>query len=129
MALLIPVNSEPDRQLQVQLGGALLTVRTYFNETALQWFMDLFDENGLPIALGLALVPLINVLESETELTRTIGQFRVQTVNDTENRESDSLGNMATLWWFAPGEYEALGIEDTTVNPLPFNVRSMYVAN
>lgn len=126
MALIIPVNSEPDRELQIQLGDNLLTVRTYFNETALQWFMDLYDENGEPLALGLAMVPIINLLESETELTRNIGQFRVQTTNDTENRAPDSLGNLATLWWYAPGEFESLGIEDIEVNPLPFNVRSMY---
>lgn len=126
MALQIPVNAEPDRDLQIQLGQNLMTVRTYYNTIGATWFMDLTDENGAVLARGLALVPLINVLEAESELTRLYGQFRIETVNDTENNTPDSLGNTASLWWFAPGEFEALDIVDANINPLPFNVRDMY---
>lgn len=126
MALVIPVNSEPDRELQIQLGENLMTVRTYYNTIAATWFMDLSGDNDVVLARGLALVPLINVLQAESELTRLYGQFRIETVNETENDNPDSLGNSATLWWFAPGEFEALDIVDTTINPLPFNVRDMY---
>ena len=113
MARIIPVNSAADREMQVLLGVNLLTLRTYWNAT---------------LARGLTLVPAVNVLEAETELTRTIGQFHIVPANGEENDTPTSLGNTCALWWFAPGEFEAyletLPVETDT--PLPFDVRTMY---
>lgn len=124
--LILPVNSTGDRRIQVLLGDFLLTVRTYWNPTVPGWYMDLVGSDGIDIALGVALVPEINVVAYDPTITRVYGQFRVFTVAGGENATETSLGNTAQLWWFAPGEFESL-VEQAPVNPvLPFNVRDMY---
>lgn len=126
MALIIPVNSVGDRRIQVLLGENLLTVRTYWNPTVPGWYMDLVDSAGQPIAVGLALVPVSNVLESQPALTRVYGQFRIFMVDSGENTLETSLGDTAKLWWFAPGEWEENEIEQSFITVLPFDVTTMY---
>lgn len=126
MASIIPVNSTGDRRIQVLLGSNLLFLRTYWNPTVPGWYMDISGSDGMPIAVGLALVPVVNVLESQPNLTRVFGQFRIFTLDGGENNSDDSLGRTARLWWFAPGEWEANEIEDALVTALPFNVRALY---
>lgn len=129
MAFKIPVNNTPDRQLDIVLGDNLLTLRTYFNQTLAQWFMDVSDGAGVMYARGLALVPWINLFEANPTLTRTLGQFRVASLDGGENDTSDSLGQTAALYWFAPGEFEALETPEAAgLTPLPFNVADMYHA-
>lgn len=126
MALILPVNNVGDRRIQVLLGSNLLSIRTYWNPTTPAWYLDIFGPNGQPISLGLALVPVINVLESQPNLTRVFGQFRIFTLDGGENNTEDSLGITSKLWWFAPGEWEANEIESTFQTELPFDVRAMY---
>lgn len=126
MALILPVNSTGDRRIQVLLGSNLLSIRTYWNPTVPSWYMDIYGPNGLPIAEGLALVPVVNVLASQPNLTRVFGQFRIFTLDGGENNTEDSLGRTAKLWWFAPGEWEANEIESDFLTELPFDVRAMY---
>lgn len=127
MALILPVNSTGDRRIQCLLGNNLLFIRTYWNSTVPGWYMDLNGPNGLPIASGLALVPVVNVLAADPTLTRIYGQFRVFTLDGGENNAEDSLGRTAKLWWFAPGEWEANEIETELDTALPFDVRAMYL--
>lgn len=126
MALILPVNSTGDRRIQLLLGQNLLSIRTYWNPTVPGWYMDLFGSNGLSIREGLALVPIVNVLEAYPNITRVYGQFRVFTLDGGENSTEDSLGRTAKLWWFAPGEWEANEIESDLDDELPFDVRAMY---
>lgn len=126
MALILPVNSTGDRRIQVLLGNNLLSIRTYWSPTVPAWYMDIFGPNGMPIAAGLCLVPIVNVLESQKNLTKAIGQFRVFTLDNGENNTEDSLGRTAKLWWFAPGEWEASEVEAEFLAELPFDVRAMY---
>lgn len=124
--LIIPVNSEPDRRLQVQLGENLLTLRTYWNPLLATWFMDITDSAGTVLARGLALLDGINLLEAETELTRTLGQFRVVLLDNVAVATFDNLGTGARLWWFAPGEWEANEVPAAVTTVLPFDVTTMY---
>jgi len=126
MALIIPVNSTGDRRIQVLLGTNLLSIRTYWNSTVPGWYMDLVDSGGTNIALGLALVPVVNVLQSQPNLTRIYGQFRVFPVDNSENNTENSLGDPAVLWWFSPGEWEANEIAQAITTVLPFDVTTMY---
>lgn len=126
MALIIPVNSTGDRRIQLLLGSNLLTVRTYWSPTVPSWYMDLIDSGGNELAVGLALVPIINVLESQPNLTRIYGQFRVFTIDGSENDTETSLGDTGILWWFAPGEWEANEIPPVVTTILPFDMASMY---
>lgn len=128
MALILPVNSEPDRRMQIRLGEFLLSVRTYWNDVAQRWYMDLFDADGASLARGLCCVPGVNLLEAETELTRVYGQFRVSVSDGGENATVAEWGSTSLLWWFAPGEYEAIDASRPydTSSTLPFDVRQMY---
>lgn len=126
MAEIIPVDSTGDRRIQVLLGRFLLTIRTYWNPTVPGWYMDLVDSSGTPISLGLALVPIVNVLESQPNLTRSYGQFRIFTKDGGENNTPTSLGDTSILWWFAPGEWEENEIEQAVSTVLPFDVYAMY---
>lgn len=128
MAFIIPVDSTGDRSIQVLLGSNLITVRTYWNPTVPGWYMDVFDSAGGAVALGLALVPFINVLESHPDLTRIYGQFRVLMIDNGENDTETSLGDTGFLWWFAPGEWETNEIPQTITTILPFDMTTMYTA-
>ena len=88
--------------------------------------MDLSSSDGQPLALGLALVPVVNLLEAETELTRTIGQFRVFPTDGTENT---SPGSIAPVWWFAPGEFEAAELSQIAEVILPFDLTATYTVD
>jgi hypothetical protein len=126
MAAIIPVDSTGDRRIQVLLGQNLVTIRTYWNPTVPGWYMDLVDSSGSPISLGLALVPVVNVLDSQPNLTRIYGQFRIFTKDGGENNTPTSLGDTGVLWWFAPGEWEENEIEQAVTTALPFDVYAMY---
>lgn len=126
MAEIIPVNSTGDRELQVLLGANLLTLRTYWNSTIPAWEMDIVDDAGNSLAEGLAMVPVVNMLAYSPTLTRTLGQFRVFTLDDSENVTETSLGDTCKLWWFAPGEWEDNEIESANIFILPFDVYEMY---
>lgn len=120
---IVPLTADPDSRRQIRLGENTLSVRTYYVPTSATWFMDLTDVDGVPLAQGLALVPRVNVLEYSPELTRTLGQFRVLPFDsDDENTRQDSI---ATLWWFAPGEWEA-SESQTLDTALPFDVTTSY---
>ena len=126
MALIIPVDSTGDRRIQVLLGQSLVSIRTYWNSTVSGWYMDLFDNNGETITLGMALAPIVNVLESQPNLTRIYGQFRIFTKDGGENSTETSLGDTAQLWWFEPGEWEENEIPQAVTTVLPFDVYAMY---
>lgn len=126
MALILPVDSTGDRRIQILLGQNLVTIRTYWNSTVPGWYMDLIDNNGNPITLGLALVPIVNALDSQSNLTRIYGQFRIFMKDNSENNTETSLGDVAQLWWFAPGEWEENEIPEAVTTVLPFDVYAMY---
>lgn len=126
MALIIPVNNTGDRRIQVLLGQNLVSIRTYWNSTVPGWYMDLTDSSGESITAGLALIPVINLLESQPNLTRIYGQFRIFTKDGGENNTETSLGDTAQLWWFEPGEWEENEIPQAVTTVLPFDVYAMY---
>ncbi len=80
---------------------------TYWNPTVSMWYLDLYDANDNAIALGLALVPDINLLNYDESLIDSIGQLRVVDLSGAGNSDNASLGNTAILSYWAPGEFEA----------------------
>jgi len=124
--LIIPTTTDPDSRLQILLGANLLTLRTYWNETAGAWYMDISDANSVSVTRGLLLVDGINVLGAEPELVRTLGQFRMILLDNVPAVTFDNFGTSARLWWFAPGEWEAAEMVDTVLTLLPFDVATMY---
>lgn len=128
MALILPVDSTGDRRIQVLLGANLVTLRTYWNPIVPGWYMDLVGADGQNIILGVAMVPEINLLAFDLTLTRLYGQFRVFTLDISENNTPDSLGSTAQLWWFSSGEWERMESQVRQNPQFPFDVREMYRA-
>lgn len=122
--LIVPLTADPDSRRQIRLGGNTLSLRTYYVPLSRTWFMDVSDSDGVLLAAGLALVPLVNVLEASPELTRTLGQFRVIPLDASD--ENTSQNSIAPLWWFAPGEFEEMAQAVTADTALPFDVTTMY---
>ena len=107
MAQIIPTFNTGTVEYNAALNGTTFFFRTYWNEFSSMWFMDIRDINRNPVALGLALVPNINILRYRRELTNTIGQLRISVTN-TGNDIDTSLGDDAKLFYFLPGEFETL---------------------
>ncbi len=107
MSQVIPTFSTGTVKYNVSLNGATFFIRTYFNEFSKMWFLDLLDSDNNPVALGLALVPDINILRYSQQLTDTIGELRISTAV-TGNDTTMSLGDDALLYYFTPGEFETL---------------------
>lgn len=107
MPQIVPTFNDGTVTYTVKLDTINYFIRLYFNEFASMWFLDLLDNNSSPIALGLALVPNVNILRYSRELTQTIGQLRISTTN-TGNDTTTSLGDDAILFYFLPGEFETL---------------------
>ena len=105
--LVIPTTTNGANKFSVDLGDAVVNIRTYWNPTANMWFMDLFDVNNSPLSEGMAMVPDVNLVRWSEPLTKTLGEFRVFGINNHQNDSIDSLGENSVLIYFTPGEFDA----------------------
>lgn len=105
---LIPTINTSNTAFSVVLNNVGYNMRTYWQEEATMWFLDLSLNDDTPVAMGLALVPNINILRFSRTLTRTIGELRIVGINGDQNNRTDSLGDTSKLIYFLPGEFEAL---------------------
>ena len=108
MPLVIPTFNDTTTTYNVTLNGQIFFFRTYWNEFAAMWFLDIKDINDVDIAMGLALVPNINILEYSPQLSADIGELRISDVSGDGNATDTSLGTTAILYYFLPGEFETL---------------------
>lgn len=125
MARIVPVTGAGSRRVQSLLGDHVLTVRTYYNQLLRLWRMDLLADDSTPLRLNMAMVPGVNLLRADTELTRIYGSFYLVVAPNTDYQSPDALGSTAQLWWFAPGEIETPVI-DPSLDPLPFDADAMF---
>lgn len=107
MSFVIPTFNTGTVEYNVILNGSVYYLRTYWNQYAKMWFLDLKDNNNDPIQMGIALVPNINLLRRNRNQTETIGELRVVDTNGDGNATTESLGNTSLLYYFLPGEFEA----------------------
>ncbi len=105
---LIPTINTSNSTFSVVLNNVGYNMRTYWQEEATMWFLDLSLNDDTPVAMGLALVPNINILRFSRTLTRTIGELRVVGIDGDQNNRTDSLGNTSQLIYFLPGEFDTL---------------------
>ena len=110
------------------MNGASYNVRTYFNEYAAMWFLDLLTIDDVPIAMGIALVPNINLFSFDDTLTNEIGQLRVADTNGDGNSTTESLGTTSILYYFFPGEFESLypDYDSQDYRPQQFDFYSLF---
>jgi len=108
MPFVIPTFNGGTTKYNVNLNGQVFFFRTYWNEFALMWFLDITDVNDENVAMGLALVPDVNILGYSPQLSQDIGELRISDPGGDGNATETSLGDTATLYYFLPGEFETL---------------------
>lgn len=126
MSQIVPTFNIGTVNYVVTLNNVSYFLRTYWNEYALMWFMDISDINQNPIAIGLALVPDVNILGFSRFLTTTIGQLRISSTDGNTN--TTSLGVNSILYYFVPGEFETLYPDylDQSYRDLQFDFDSLF---
>lgn len=107
--IVIPLNNDGARRIDIDLENdiGVITFRSYWNGITETWNVDLVDAEGNDIILGLAMVVGIDLLKAHPLVGDRIGQLRVVSTTDENNRNTETLGNTAELVHFAPGEFEA----------------------
>lgn len=128
MPSVIPTFNTGTTSYNVALNGTTYFFKTYWNEYAAMWFLDILDSDGNNVAMGLALVPDINIFRYDTQLTNTIGELRVADLTGEGNAKDDSLGNTALLYYFLPGEFQQLypNYNVENVRPQQFDLDELY---
>lgn len=127
MPTIIPLSNTTTTLQSVILNGVTYGFRTYFNDGASMWFLDI-SQNNAPIAAGLALVPTINILEYSPPLQATIGELRIVDLTGSGNATSTSLGVDAVLFYYTPGEFVALfpDFDTVLVRPLGYDLNDFF---
>jgi hypothetical protein len=82
MAERIPLRQLPSDSFELTLAGSTYKFRNRWNDREQRWRLDIFEQNGTPIVLGLKLVPFVNLTERfADERLPTTGHL---VVTDTE---------------------------------------------
>ena len=127
MPAIIPVSNTTTTIELVVLDGTSYTLRTYYNDGASMWFLDILlgDAN---IAAGLALTPNDNILQYSAPLRMSIGELRILDLNGEGNTKPENLGVDAILLYFTPGEFETLypTYNQLAFRPLPYDINAMF---
>lgn len=121
MSILIPVNSDGNREILVNVGeGGVYRFRTYFTSgQADGWYLDIRNTAGDPLLLGRRIVPgCPNLLKGQGDNFRNI-QLAAVVLYGSE-RTPDALGNGTYLVWFNPGEENPFLLGDAMID-VPYN--------
>ena len=100
----IDLNADGGTKILVPLNDVVVTLQTKYNYSAECWVMDICDAQDEPLALGIMLVPDIDLLIGYTALKEQIGSLVLIEKARNDYKDPDSLGNTTKLLWFAPGE-------------------------
>jgi hypothetical protein len=108
--IIIPLDSSGARRISVDLLNDLgvYEFRSYWNDTMKTWNLDIYDDAGNDVIIGLPLVIGINILKAHPDISSRLGQLRVFSDNADNNRTNDDLGDTAQLVHYPPGEFESL---------------------
>lgn len=107
--IVIPLDSSGARSIDIDLENDLgvFTFRSYWNSIMQTWNLDITDDQGGDVILGLPLVVGIDILKAHPAVSDRIGQLRVVSFTADNNRTEESLGDTAELVHFAPEEFAA----------------------
>jgi len=108
--IIIPLNSAGARAINIDLESdiGVFTFRSYWNSTMQTWNLDIVDGGGNDVILGLPMVVGIDLLKAHPAIGDRIGQLRVISATEENNRGEETMGTSADLIHFAPGEFEGL---------------------
>jgi hypothetical protein len=100
MALIeIPVDRQsPDNQFTITLDKVVYTLRIKQNDRTGRFFLDIMDENGLPLAMGIALVVSYNLLEEYHTIGLPPGDlFIMDTKEQNTEPDENNFGESVVL--------------------------------
>jgi hypothetical protein len=97
----VPLIPAP-QTLRVPLGGINYQLRVYWSDPATAWILDINDEGGAPVVLGLAIVTGVNLLE-QFDYLGFLGRLEAQTDHDLHAPPSKTnLGVTSHLYLVVP---------------------------
>lgn len=115
----IPTTDDGARRATVDIPGiGTYMVRTYYRHVGPCFVMDIHDATGEPILIGVPLVAGVSLLNKSPHTRDSLGQLRMT----ADSHGPDSLGDVARLIQFDPGEFEVLA-------PAPVVALAPIVAN
>lgn len=117
MPMLIPVNSDGNREILVDTGGGgVYRFRTYFVQGQMDgWYLDIRTTTGDPLLLGKRIVPgCPNLLKGQGDNFRDV-QMAVVVLNGTE-MQPKYLGNGVYLYWMNPGDKNPFQLGDPLID-------------
>lgn len=109
MALLIPFSPKQsgDQLFRVDIGGAVVTLRLFWNVRDQAWYMDV--QANVAQILSVKLVPRSPLIRGRRNMG-VAGDFYVVESKQEAVRPIgfDALGDSWDLYWFAQGEFDGL---------------------
>ncbi len=89
MILVVPTTSaHPDYTQRTSLDGREYVLRFIYNEREQRWYLDLFDGDETPLALGLKLVANWNLLRRETDARLPPGELYAIDLSGTVDEQA-----------------------------------------
>lgn len=104
MASYLPVSSDGTRRFSVVTGSGTYNFRSYFVSGAgTRWVLDIHDSDGVPLLVGIALLPgSRNLLAGQGD---TFGGSRLfALLTEGSAGDPEALGTTLHLLWLEPGE-------------------------
>lgn len=100
----------------VTLGQVQYQVGLRYNQPMRAWYLDLYDNSGVPIATGNRLSPGWSPTFGLVCNVDMGGSF---VVNGIDGYSQAALGSQLTLWWWTQAELQALADAVATADTTP----------
>lgn len=116
MPIIIPVNSDGNREIEVNTGARVFRFRTYYTKGQYpSWYLDIKDADGNPLRVGLRITAGCPNLLKGLGNKFTGYQLTVAVISGKEN-DPNGLGVGTFLLWYNPGEVNDFQVGDPMVD-------------
>lgn len=104
MPVIIPANSDGNREITVDVGAGTYRFRTYYSQGEMDgWYLDISDVDGNQLMTGLRITAgAPNILKGQGDMFRGV-QVAVVVTSGKET-DTNSIGSGTFLVWFNAGE-------------------------
>lgn len=101
----LPTSADGARHATIDIPSAgTYRLRTYYRHRGACFLLDVYEASGEPVLLGVPLVAGVSLLHKAPRTRARLGQLRMS----MDSASPASLGDMARLVQFDPGEFEGL---------------------
>ena len=114
---ILPLEYTGEGEQSFDLGLISIILVSRFNYQTRCWSLDILDANGVNLAVGLMMVPYIDIIKACPELKLRVGAL-VPVENFAGNYTiPESIGYNLQLFWYPPGETIELFDPSIMINP------------